>query len=91
MKCFNEDCFVLPKRDITVAWALTGLNPRYIETKLIPNTPLWRMGSSSAPGEVNATSAWWVSQGTFDDLVTTATRVAGDSHRLAGHSANSPG
>ncbi len=82
MTCFNEDCFVSPKRPITTAWALTGLMPWFIETKLIAGTPLWRMGSSSSPWEVNATSPWWISQGTFDHLVTTAERVAGDAHRL---------
>ncbi len=82
MSCFNEDCFVLPKRQITLAWALTGLTPFYIETKLIPGTMLWRMGSSSEPRERNATSPWWISQDTFDHLVTTAERVAGDTHRL---------
>ena len=82
MSCFNGGCFVLPKRPITLAWALTGLTPWHIETKLIPGTTLWRMGSSSLPWERNATSPWWISQDTFDHLLDTAEQVAGDAHRL---------
>lgn len=82
MSCFNEECFVLPKRPITLAWAKTGLMPSHVETKLIPGTTLWRMGSSSMPWERNATSPWWISQDTFDYLVNTAEQMAGDAHRL---------
>jgi hypothetical protein len=82
MSCFNEDCFVAPKRPVTLAWALTGLLPWYIETRLIPGTTLWRMGSSATPWERNATSPWWISQDTLDYLVNTAELIAGEEHRM---------
>ncbi len=82
MTCFNQDCFDAPKRAVTLAWALTGLTPWYLETKHIPGTIFWRMGSSSVPWEYNATSPWWISQGTFDHLVGVSERVAGDEHRM---------
>ncbi len=53
-----------------------------METKLIPGTELWRIGSSSASWVSNATSPWWMSRATFDYMLTTAEKVAGDDHRL---------
>lgn len=82
MACFNQQFFDQPRRDLTVAWALTGLMPWYMEEKLIPGSVLWRMGSSSVSWEANATSPWWISQATFDYFVTSAERIAGDQHRL---------
>lgn len=82
MSCFNQSFFDPPKRDLTLAWGLTGLMPWYMEEKLIPGTVLWRMGSSSLPWEANATSPWWISQATFDYFVTSAERLAGDQHRM---------
>lgn len=81
MSCFNQSFFDPPKRDVAIAWALTGLMPWYIETKLIPGTVLWRMGSSTVSWERNATSPWWISQDTFDHLVTTTEKIAGEEHR----------
>jgi hypothetical protein len=82
MECFNQAYFDLPRRDVTLAWALMGLQPWYLEEKLNPGNILWRMGSSSLPWESNATSPWWISQATFDYFVTSAEKLAGDQHRL---------
>lgn len=82
MTCFNQIFFDPPRRDVAIAWAMTGLTPWYLETKLIAGTILWRMGSSSSPWEMNAASPWWISQGTFDHIVTSAETVAGNQHRL---------
>lgn len=82
MTCFNQGFFDPPRRRITQAWADTGLGVHQLETKHIPGSIFWRMGDSGTSWERNATSPWWISQATFDDLVTTAERLAGDGHRL---------
>lgn len=82
MPCFNQRYFDIPLRRVAVAWARTGLKDPLQERKDISGNIYWRMGSSSEPWERNATSAWWVSQATFEYIVGLSKNIAGDDHRV---------
>jgi hypothetical protein len=79
VQCFNQAFFDPPRRAVAEAWADTGLGLHRIEEKHHAGNVFWRMGHSTLPWTMNATSPWWVSQGTFDYICDVGERIA--AHR----------